>query len=111
MRKMRLFQRDAYIGIDFLEKKAEIVRLKDPGEPMDRMDFPIDTGHGNRKIISVQLPEVPNINSIRAELADFAQAIINNSPTRVSIIDGFQALEVAHQILEKMSLHNKKHNV
>src|SRR6185295_17026074 len=29
MRKMRLFQRDAYIGIDFLDKKAEVVRLKD----------------------------------------------------------------------------------
>ncbi|MEP6685085.1 MAG: Gfo/Idh/MocA family oxidoreductase, partial [Parafilimonas sp.] len=28
MRKMRLFQKDAYIGIDFLEKKTEIIKLK-----------------------------------------------------------------------------------
>ena len=28
MRKMRLFQKDAYIGIDFLDKKTEIIRLK-----------------------------------------------------------------------------------
>ena len=26
MRKMRLFQKDAYIGIDFLEKKTEIIK-------------------------------------------------------------------------------------
>ena len=32
MRKMRLFQKDAYIGIDFLEKKTEIIKLKQPGD-------------------------------------------------------------------------------
>ena len=30
MRKMRLFQKDAYIGIDFLNKKTEIIKLKSP---------------------------------------------------------------------------------
>ena len=29
MRKMRIFQKDAYIGIDFLNKKTEIIKLKD----------------------------------------------------------------------------------
>jgi predicted dehydrogenase len=28
MRKMRLFQKDAYIGIDFLNKKSEVIKLK-----------------------------------------------------------------------------------
>ena len=62
-------------------------------------------------MISVQMPEVPAINAIKAELTDFANAIVHNLPTKVSIIDGYQALDVAHQILEKMSLHNKAHNV
>ncbi len=49
MRKLRLFQRDAYIGIDFLEKKTEIIKLKDPGEAKLMTDFPIDMGNGRIK--------------------------------------------------------------
>ena len=111
MRKVRLFQRDAYIGIDFLDKKTEIIRMKEPGMADGKMDFPIELGNGHKKIISVQLPEVPALNAIKAELSDFANAVIHNTPTKVSIIDGYQALDVAHQVLEKMSLHNKMHNV
>src|ERR1700744_2644545 len=65
MRKVRLFQRDAYIGIDFLEKKTEIIRLKDNGVPSGMMDFPIEIGNGEKKIISVQMPEVAPVNAIR----------------------------------------------
>src|SRR5690606_1667204 len=36
MRKSRFFQRDAYISIDFLEKKVEVVKMKDaPEQPGD----------------------------------------------------------------------------
>lgn len=111
MRKMRLFQRDAYIGIDFLEKKTEVIRLKDEGGPKSMMDIPLDMPDGNRKIISVQLPEVSPANAIRAELAEFADAVVNDKPVRVSVYDGYQAMDVAHQILKKMSLHNELHNV
>ena len=111
MRKTRLFQRDAYIGIDFLEKKTEIIRLKDDGPTNGLLDFPIEVGNGGKKIISVQMPEVSPTNAIREELADFANSIVNNKPVRVSINDGYRAMEVAHQILKKMSLHNELHNV
>ena len=111
MRKVRLFQRDAYIGIDFLEKKTEIIRLKDTDVPAGLMDFPIEVGNGEKKIISVQMPEVSNLNAIRTELAEFASAIVNNKPVRVSVLDGYHAMDVAHQILKKMSLHNEMHNV
>jgi predicted dehydrogenase len=111
MRKMRIFQRDAYIGIDFLDKKTEVIRLKEDGLQSGMMDFPIEVGNGERKIISVQMPEVGNSNAIRMELKDFADAILNDRPTTVSVYDGFQAMDVAHQILKKMSLHNELHNV
>ncbi len=111
MRKMRLFQRDAYIGIDFLDKKAEVIRLKDEDAgKKGMMDFPIDTGNGEKKLISVQMPEVEASNAIRAELSEFAQAVINDMPTRVSVYDGYQAMDVAHQILKKMSLHHEMHH-
>jgi len=110
MRKMRLFQRDAYIGIDFLDKKTEIVRLGEPeAAGQGAFDFPIDLGNGEKKVISVQMPEVAPVNAIRMELEEFAAAIIHDRPVRVSVYDGFQAMDVAHQVLKKMSLHNELH--
>lgn len=111
MRKLRLFQRDAYIGIDFLEKKAEVIRLKEEGDAAGMMDFPLEMANGDKKIISVQNPDVPPLNAIRTELQEFTTAILKDIPVRVSVYDGYQAMDVAHQILKKMSLHNELHNV
>jgi predicted dehydrogenase len=102
MRKLRLFQRDAYIGIDFLDKKTEIIRMKDNDAERGMMDFPIEVGNGATKIISVQLPEIAPLNAIRTELAEFAAAIIHGRPVRVSVYDGYQAMDVAHQIFNKI---------
>jgi len=104
MRKIRLFQKDTYIGIDFLEKKTEIIKLKDDTDA-DVFSFEIDTPNGS-KTITVANPEIKNSNAIKAELSAFKNAIINNTPTQVSEIDGYLALEVAHQILEKISNSN-----
>ena len=111
MRKVRLFQRDAYIGIDFLEKKTEIIKLKEGDMESGMMDFPIELGNGQKKNISVQLPSVKPLNAIKTELSEFAQAIVENRPVRVSVYEGYQAMDVAYQILKKMSLHNEMHNV
>lgn len=100
MRKIRLFQKDAYIGIDFLEKKTEIIKLKTE-EDEDLFSFDIETPNG-LKTIAVENPEVAEQNAIKAELTAFRDAIINDTPTVVSEHDGFMAMEVAHQILEKI---------
>lgn len=101
MRKMRLFQRDAYIGIDFLEKKTEVIRLDTPGDK-NVFSFDIDTNDG-KKTIAIANPEVKDNNAIKTELQHFANAIINNKETPVTIAHGFEAMEVAHQILEKIN--------
>ncbi len=111
MRKMRIFQRDAYIGIDFLEKKTEVIRLQDAGATPGMMDFPIELGNGEQKVISVQMPEVAATNAIHAELSEFVQNIIQDRPVRVSVHDGYNAMDIAHQILKKMSAHHELHNV
>jgi predicted dehydrogenase len=110
MRKMRLFQRDAYIGIDFLEKKTEVVKISNDGMGQG-MNFPIELGNGEKKIISVQTPEVSLFNAIQSELSEFTASILQQRPVRVSVHDGYQAMEIAHRVLEKMSLHNETHNV
>lgn len=111
MRKIRLFQRDAYIGIDFLEKKTEVIRLKEDGAPAGMMDFPVELANGDKKIISVEMPEVAPGNAINAELSEFVQAIVQDKPVRVSVHDGYNAMDIAHQILKKMTAHREMHNV
>ena len=101
MRKMRLFQKDAYIGIDFLDKKTEVIRLKEEDDTTS-FAFDINTSHGV-KTIAVQSPAIPPANAIKDELASFVDAIEHNKPVAVSEIDGYAAMEVAHAILEKIS--------
>ena len=111
MRKMRLFQRDAYISVDFLDKKTEIINLgDDTGTSHSVLDVPLALANGQKKILSVQLPEVPAVNAIREELAAFAHSVLHDKPVRVSAFEGYQAMEVAHQILKKMNSHQQLHN-
>ena len=104
MRKMRLFQKDAYIGIDFLEKKAEIIKLNTPDDK-NVFTFDIETNSG-KKTIAIASPNVPEVNAIKMELETFRDAIVNNTDTPVTIVDGFRAMDVAHQILEKINKAN-----
>jgi len=103
MRKMRLFQKDAYIGIDFLNKKTEIIKLKTPSE-QDAFSFDLETING-KKTISILQPQVPEINAIKMELEKFCESIFNNTQPIVSELDGYRAMDIAHQILQKI-----KHN-
>src|SRR6185503_5074598 len=69
MRKIRLFQKDAYIGIDFLEKKTEIIKLKQPDDK-NVFSFDIDTPNG-KKSIAIANPEIKPLNAIKLELEAF----------------------------------------
>jgi predicted dehydrogenase len=100
MRKVRLFQKDAYIGIDFLNKKSEVIRLKQPGDS-NVFAFDIETPTG-KKTISVSNPNIPEVNAIKLELEEFRNSILNNTRPIVSVHDGYMAMDVAHQILEKI---------
>ena len=100
MRKMRIFQKDAYIGVDFLNKKTEIIKLKGTEDP-NVFSFDIETPSG-RKTIAVANPVVPEVNAIKLELEEFRNSIIHNTRTVVSERDGLMAMDVAHQILQKI---------
>jgi predicted dehydrogenase len=100
MRKIRLFQRDAYIGIDFLEKKAEIIKMKTPGDK-DDFSFDIDTKDGKKSIV-IKNPAVKEVNAIKLELEQFRDAVVTNGTVPVSEVDGLRAMDVAHQILQKI---------
>ncbi|PCJ87786.1 MAG: oxidoreductase [Flavobacteriales bacterium] len=105
MRKTRLFQRDAYISIDFLEKKSEIVRLKEVNGEPDPHAMVFNPGEGKKpKQIFFDSPEIEETNAIKDELESFANAINNNIEPLVTIEDGYHALDVAYKVLDKMKM-------
>lgn len=101
MRKMRIFQKDAYIGVDFLDKKTEVIRYKTPSDE-NVFTFDVDTGHGH-KTIAVATPRIKETNAILSELQSFVDSVKLNKPVAVSELDGYRAMEVAHHILTKIN--------
>ncbi|CAM3954742.1 Gfo/Idh/MocA family protein [Flavobacterium antarcticum] len=102
MRKSRFFQKDAYISVDFLEKKCEVVKMKDAPEVPGDFDMILQNAEGLKKQIYFDNPEVENNNAILEELETFADAIVNNTAPIVTLEDGTEALRVAYAIIEAM---------
>lgn len=105
MRKMRLFQPDTYISIDFSEGLAEVFRLVGEDAPMVQGTLMLgELGSGIRKKkILYEHPEVKEINALKHEIGLFLHAVRTNTPPLVGGEDGKMALEVADIIMKKIS--------
>ncbi|MHA6727841.1 Gfo/Idh/MocA family protein [Chryseobacterium sp. A301] len=99
MRKSRFFQRDAYISVDFLEKKAEVIRMKEAPENPSDFDMIIESSEGEKNQILFEYPAIEPNNAILDELNAFARAIAMDDQVEVSLEDGTEALEVALKIM------------
>ncbi len=110
MRKMRLFQQDAYISIDFAQGLAEVFRLVDEGDThvtptmlLGKID------QGKRKLdIVYEQPEVKEVNALKYELELFIHAVLEDQEPAVNGKDGMQALEVAREILARIDAQRIK---
>tara|TARA_R110002072_G_scaffold125944_4_gene262697 strand:+ start:50739 stop:51707 length:969 start_codon:yes stop_codon:yes gene_type:complete len=100
MRKARFFQRDAYISVDFLEKKCEVVKMKDAPKNPDDFAMILTNAEGVKKQIYFDNPEISANNAILDELNSFADAIENKTKPVVTLQQGAQALTVAMKIIE-----------
>ena len=106
MRKSRFFQKNAYISVDFLEKKSELVRLED-ADASNPFAITIDPENGKEpKQLSFEKPDIQDTNALLEELKAFAESIKNDTKPVVTIEDGYQAIQVANQILEQLSYSN-----
>lgn len=99
MRKSRFFQQDAYISVDFLEKKAEVIRMKDAPEEPSAFDMIIENADGEKNQIIFEYPNIQSNNAILDELNSFADSITQNQPSQVTLQDGTEALKVALKIM------------
>ena len=106
MRKTRVFQRDAYISIDFLEKETQIFKLYNE-QPSHLNTFEVELGEGkNNKYIHFDTPTILPTNAIQMELELFGESILNQTETAVTALDGLKAMEVAYGILDKIQKMN-----
>jgi predicted dehydrogenase len=105
MRKSRFSQRDAYIAVDFLDKEVEVVRIKNVEGDPDPLSITVDPGNGKPlKEIYFEKPEAQTTNAIQEELRSFARCINSKQTPAVTIHDGYKAMQVAHQILDKLMM-------
>lgn len=110
MRKSRFFQKNAYISVDFLEKKSELLHLEDIEGEGSPFDVVLELGEGkkNKKIV-FEKPDISETNAIKEELLNFYYSITNDKTPIVSIEDGLEALKVAIQIMEKSQSFSLTH--
>lgn len=104
MRKLRLFQKDAYISLDLLDKKAQVIQLFGEHQKEEITNgnlLSLETEEGKKYINMVQ-PTTESTNAIQMELTTFAKAILQDSKPVVSIEEGYRTLKVAHQIIQKI---------
>lgn len=99
MRKSRFFQKDAYVSIDYLDKKVEIVKMKDPPETDDEFAMILENAEGQKKQIYFDHPNIQESNAILMELDSFAEAIKHHKKPIVTLTQATSALKVAHQII------------
>ena len=103
-RKAKFFQRDAYITVDFLNMQTEVARIGTPCDNTIKPGLPIIKPINGTEVkqIHTELPEIKPANAIKSELTSFAKSIMQDTTPEVTITDGYHALKVAYQILEKI---------
>ena len=108
MRKTRIFQKDAYITVDFLDKKTEIFRIHDTVDNANPLSTTLTLADGSEKQITFEMPEIKTINAIQTELESFYSAIVHNTTPAVTIDDGINVLKLAYRILEAVEESSAK---
>ena len=87
-RKLRIFQEDAYLSVDFGERRVLICRR--------------EMGPDGQPSLSVEEHDVPDVDPLESEIDAFLRAVRERERPPVSGWDGLRALEVAHLILESL---------
>ncbi len=105
MRKTRFFQKDAYVSVDFLNKKTEIIKMKQVEKESDPLAMYINLEEKGIKQIYYINPEVKENNAIEQELTTFLHAIETDTVPPVTIEEGFEALSAAQKIVEKIKMN------
>ncbi|MAM50088.1 MAG: Gfo/Idh/MocA family oxidoreductase [Bacteroidota bacterium] len=99
MRKMRVFQTDSYISLDFDSGSSEIIKIKN-FDGKNNYAMTIHDSEGVEKEIQIENITNEKINSIEEEHKNFYYSIIKKEDPIVSFEKGRNALKLAIEILK-----------
>lgn len=104
MRKMRVFQRDNYISLDFITGVSEVYRLIPVSEKTGSSMISFgEMGIGERKKrIVYEQPEIKEVNALKYELELFVNSVLEGKAPVVTGLDGLKALKVAETIIQSI---------
>lgn len=85
LRKIRIFQKDCYISLDYVKQEAVISRKI------------------KNKIVSKKI-DIKKERPLTKELASFVNCVLNNKRPLVSGVEAYNALSVAHRVIRKLKL-------
>jgi predicted dehydrogenase len=95
MRRLRLFQRDSYVSIDFQTRQGMISRR--------------NAKAGERSTIDIQQFQGGDEEPLKLQLASFLHAAGTGTRPVVTGEDGAAAVEVAHQVLQAIAAFATRH--
>jgi len=99
MRKIRIFQEEKYISIDFFKKDSEVVIMSDFSGEESTNGLILENAEGIKKQITIDKSKIHNSNAILEELESLADSIEKDTPPKVTLQDGYKALKVALEII------------
>ncbi len=97
--QMRFFESGKFIYIDFITAKTAVITGENFHNIKQILKKEIDAE--NKTKIDESHNYKHNNNSVKLQLEEFRNAVLNNTPPIVSAIDGLRAMEIAYQILQK----------
>lgn len=100
LRKLRLFQKNAYIHVDLQHKTTEIARMRLQQAGGKSHNVLIDKGFGPKQEVYLEHPIIQPINAIKFELESFYNCIVQKTQPIVSIHDAMKALDLSLKIDE-----------
>ncbi|MBF88549.1 MAG: oxidoreductase [Candidatus Marinimicrobia bacterium] len=106
VRKLRLFEQEIYITIDFLQGLTEVYKVMDYNKNYKKglISAPLEANGDSRQIVYEKLDQ-KKINALALELENFIAAIVGDEEPIVSGHEGLEALKLALEIQEKIELN------
>jgi predicted dehydrogenase len=102
MHKIRIFQRNSYINVNFEENEAHIFQMASESEK-GKGKMTLKLSEGNEKEVFYIKPEFSESNGIKEEILSFKQSIENNTDNDLTITKALASIEIAQIVAEKVA--------
>jgi len=102
MHKIRIFQRNSYINVNFEDNEAHIFQMAS-GKEKGKGKMTLKLSEGNEKEVFYIKPELSESNGIREEILSFKESIENNIDNDLTITKALSSIEIAQLVAEKVA--------